>query len=66
MTDYGQLVMVKGEQYKVVGIGPASTDQKFWGKRRFTLRRLGTSEIWYTYGKRVAHNSRLIFNKNEV
>jgi hypothetical protein len=60
MTTNGTVVKVRGEDYKVVGVGPASTDRKFWGKRRFVLRKLGTNEMFYTYGKRVAHNSRLV------
>lgn len=60
MTRNGDVVKIKSEQYKVVGIGPASTDRKFFGRRRFTLREKGTDNVFVTYGKRVAHNSRLI------
>jgi hypothetical protein len=65
MTTNGIEVTVRGERYKVVGVGPASTDAKFFGRRRFILRKLGTTETYVTYGKRVAYNSRLLRNEGD-
>lgn len=59
MTAHGEKVRVRGVEYVVVGVGPASTQGKFFGNRKFTLRKLGTNELFYTFGKRVAGNSSL-------
>jgi len=65
MTSHNEIVKVRGEEYKVIGIGEASRDPKFWGRRRFTLRKLHTMEIWLAYGKSVQHNSRLVKGQNK-
>jgi hypothetical protein len=52
-----------GHEYKIVGVGAASQDPKFFGKRQFVLRRKGTMLLFKTYGRGVVSNSRLLEHK---
>jgi len=55
----GDRVSVRGEDYIVLHIGPASTMPKFFGKRFFRLSRVRDHSQWSAYGKTVAGNSKL-------
>lgn len=56
---YGDFVWIRKQQYLVVGVGAASTDTKFWGKRKFTLRNLETGELFFGYAKSITANMSL-------